>query len=51
MVRLETALYEKVVNRMTRATNLTAPKKWYNFNPHEHLRRSNPAIQSTTTTS
>ena len=51
MVRLETALYEKVVNRMTRATTLAAPKKWYNFNPHEHLRRTCSLNQSTTTTS
>lgn len=50
MVRLEKVIYEKAVNGLSRAKAISSPRKWYYANPYEHLRRTPPLTQSTTTT-
>ena len=47
MVRLEKLIYEKAINGLSRATAISAPRKWFYSNPYEHLRRSYFDTQST----
>lgn len=51
MVRLEKVIYEKAINGLNRAKAIGAPRKWYHANPYEHLRRTPPPTQSTTSIS
>jgi len=48
MVRLEKVLAEKVLNGVSRAKAIGAPRKWFYSNPYEHLRRTHYLTQSTT---
>lgn len=45
MVRLEKVLAEKVLNGVSRAKAIGAPRKWYYSNPYEHLRCTPPTTQ------